>query len=214
MPTAAVPALRAARFGGRLKLYLNLFRFFTLVLAAAQMTGVTPKASISITAIIIAAAAYTAVKIVTPVSVRRTVLNQALLASDLVFCAILVWLTGGVSSPFLLYTLSPVLAASFFYDSYLAVTVAAASILDILLAQLVNPFYNLNSGPLEFSFYFIYIVAVSLAASLPYLVNFNLQQRMQGEFVAEERLRLVPGAPRRHGAGPDRAQLASPAHRA
>ncbi len=190
LPTAAVPALRVARFGGRLKLYLNLFRFFTLVLAAAQMTGVTPKASISITAIIFAAAAYTAVKIVTPVSVRGTVLNQALLASDLVFCAILVWLTGGVSSPFLLYTLSPVLAASFFYDSYLAVTVAAASILDILLAQLVNPFYNLNSGPLEFSFYFIYIVAVSLAASLPYLVNFNLQQRMQGEFVAEERLRL------------------------
>ena len=59
------------------------------------------------------------------------------------------------------------LAASFFYDSHLAVTVAVASILDILLTQLVNPFYNLSSGLVEFSFFFIYIVAVALAASLP-----------------------------------------------
>jgi signal transduction histidine kinase len=188
--SVAIPAVRARSFGGRLRLYLNLFRFLTLVLAASQMSAIVPKASIPIAMVIIGASIYTAFKLLTPVSVRGALRNQALLASDLIFCALLVWLTGGIGSPFLLYTLSPVLAASFFYDAHMATTVAVASVLDILITQLVNPFYNLTSGPLEFSFFFIYIVAVSLAGSLPYLVNLNLQQRMQGEFVAEERQRL------------------------
>ena len=187
---AAIPVVMRRSFGGKLKLYLNLFRSLTLLLALSQMSSVVPKASLSISAVVIAASAYTVIKLFSPALVNRSLLSQAVLVSDLLFCAVLVWLTGGVSSPFLLYTLSPVLAASFFYDPHMVISVAVASVVDILLTQLANPFYNLNSGPLEFSFFFIYVVAVSLSASLPYLVNFNLQQRMQGEFVAEERRRL------------------------
>ncbi|PPD58968.1 sensor histidine kinase [Dehalogenimonas etheniformans] len=186
----AAAAVRGRAFGGKLRLYLSIFRFLTLILALSQVSGVVPKGSISIAGVIIAASAYTVIKFFTPVTARNYLASQALLATDLVFCAAMVWVTGGLSSPFLLYTLTPVLAASFFYESRMALTVAVASILDILLTQLVNPFYQLTSGPLEFSFFFIYIVAVSLSASLPYLVNFNLQRRMQGEYVAEERSRL------------------------
>ena len=181
---------QAKRFGGRLRLYLNVYRLLALALAGSQLSVFELAEPLSSSVLIIAASAYTGFKFLAPVSPRNNLLGQALLALDLIVCAVLVWLTGGINSPFLLYTLSPVLTAAFFYDSHMATMVAVASTMNILLVQLANPFYEFDPGPLELSYFLIYLVAVSLSASLPYLVNINLQQRMQGEFVAEERSRL------------------------
>jgi signal transduction histidine kinase len=185
-----MPNNQAKRFGIRLKSYLGVYRVLALALAISQLTTFDLSTPLSTGVITIFAIGYTVFMMVGPVTTRNTTLGQAVLALDLIVCAGLVWLTGGINSPFLLYTLSPVLAASLFFNPYTASTVAVASSLNILLAQMVNPFFSLDSGLPVISYFLIYIVAVSLSASLPYLVNINLHQRLQGEFVAEERQRL------------------------
>ncbi|XUX01390.1 MAG: sensor histidine kinase [Dehalogenimonas sp.] len=181
---------QAMRFGGRLRLYLNLYRALALVIAASQLNINGIESPLPSAVIFWGVTGYTLFKFITPASPKRYLAGQLLLALDLLFCGFLIWLTGGVSSPFLLYTLSPVLTASLFYSSYLAMTVGVASILDVLLAQLVAPVSSASFNATEISYFLIYIAAVSLAASLPYLVNVNLQQRLEKEFVTEERQRL------------------------
>jgi len=182
--------LQAGRFSVKLRVYLSIFRALTLLLAAGQLLNLDLALAAPASVIIAASAAYTLLRLLMPVPSRDDLLGQGMLAIDLVVCAAFVWMTGGISSPFLLYSLCPVLAASFYYDSHMATMVAVASALNILFVQLVNPFYVVIPGPPEVSYYLIYVVAVSLAASLPYLVNLNLHQRLQSEFVAEERQRL------------------------
>jgi len=181
---------QTSRFGGRLRLYLNVYRALTVALASLQTASLDIVEPFSPAIIIISAAVYTVFKFIAPASPRSVPLGQALLGADLLFCASLVWLTGGIDSAYLLYSVSPVLSASFFYGPNTAATMAALSSLNALLAGILNPFYEVSPDPLELSYLLIYIVAVSLSASLPYLVNINLRQRLQGEFVAEERQRL------------------------
>ncbi|APV44351.1 Signal transduction histidine kinase [Dehalogenimonas formicexedens] len=181
---------QAMRFGGRLRFYLNLYRALALVIAGSQLSVNGVVSPLPVGVIFWGVTGYTFFKFLTPASPKRYITGQLLLALDLVFSGFLIWLTGGVSSPFLLYTLSPVLTASLFYSSYLAMTVGVASILDVLLAQLVAPVESASFDATEISYFLIYIAAVSLAASLPYLVNINLQQRLEKEFVTEERQRL------------------------
>jgi signal transduction histidine kinase len=178
------------RFGGRLRFYLNLYRALALVIAGSQLTVNGIESPVPLSIIFWVVIGYTIFKFVTPASPKRYLIGQLLLALDILFCGFLIWLTGGVSSPFLLYTLSPVLTASLFYSSYMAMTVGVASILDVLLAQLVEPVSNASFNATEISYFLIYIASVSLSASLPYLVNINLQQRLEREFVTEERQRL------------------------
>ncbi|MEN8614671.1 sensor histidine kinase [Dehalogenimonas sp. THU2] len=186
----SAPVIQARRFGGRLKLYLNVYRVLALALAVSQLSAFDLAPPLSAVVIAGAAIGYTAFKFFTPASPRNATTGQLFLALDIIFAGWLVWMTGGINSPFLLYTLAPVLSASLFYSSYVAMSVAVVSNLNILLAQLVNPLFNLVPGLPELSYFLIYIVAVSLSASLPYLVNINLRQRMQGEFIIEERQRL------------------------
>ncbi len=185
-----LPVIHVRRFSGQLRLILNIYRSLALALAASQLSVSTFDIPVPSEVIIAAAAAYTVFKFFIPPSPRSAMQGQLLLFADLVICGLLVWITGGINSPFLLYTLAPVLTASLFHSPYMAMTVGAASSLDVLLAHLANPFSGLSTGPTEISYFLIYLVAVSLSASLPYLVNVNLHQRMQSEFVAEERQRL------------------------
>ena len=182
--------IQTLRFGGRLRFYLNLYRALALVIAVSQLSVNGIDSPIPANVIFWAVTGYTLFKFVVHAAPKRYVLGQLLLVLDLLFCGFLIWLTGGVSSPFLLYTLSPVLTTSLFYTSYMAMTVGVASILDVLLAQLVEPISNAGFNATEVSYFLIYIAAVSLSASLPYLVNINLQQRLEKEFVTEERQRL------------------------
>jgi signal transduction histidine kinase len=182
--------LRTRHLGGQLRLTVSIYRALALTLAVSQMSSSGFTAPVSAMAIAIAAASYTFLKFFIPVSLRSNILGQMLLAFDLIFCAVLVWLTGGINSPFLLFTLAPVLTASLYFGPYMSATVGVASALDVLLAQLANPFSSLTIGPTEISYFLIYLVAVCLSAVLPYLVNVNLHQRLQSEFVTEERQRL------------------------
>ena len=178
------------RFGGRLRFFLGLYRALALIIAASQLNVNGISSTIPSPIIFWVVVGYTLFKFLTPAFPKRYLVGQLLLALDILFCGVLIWLSGGVSSPYLLYTLSPILTASLFYNSYMAMMVGVASVLDVLLAQLVEPGLTTSFNATQISYFLIYIAAASLSASLPYLVNINLQQRLEGEFVTEERKRL------------------------
>ena len=116
--------------------------------------------------------------------------NLILLLVDVIFCYFLVTSTAGLSSPYLLYSLSPVLTAAFFMDRKVAAGLAFLSIFYILAGHIFNPFFKtIITGPV-LRFFFIYLTCVCLAAALPYLTNINLRQRFQSQDVLLERERL------------------------
>jgi signal transduction histidine kinase len=113
-----------------------------------------------------------------------------LIAVDLALSIFLVITTGGFYSPYLLYTLVPVLTSAMFLDRKITVVVAAVSSLYIILCHLLNPFIIAGMTLAEISYFFIYVVAIALAAAMPYIINVNLRQRYQSEDILRERQRL------------------------
>jgi signal transduction histidine kinase len=113
-----------------------------------------------------------------------------LIALDLALSIFLVVTTGGFYSPYLLYTLVPVLTSAMFLDRKITVIVTGVSALYIIMGHLLNPFIIGGMTLAEISYFFVYIVAIALAAALPYLINVNLRQRYQSEDIFKERQRL------------------------
>lgn len=113
-----------------------------------------------------------------------------MLAVDLVMCIFLVASTGGLYSPFLLYTLAPVLTAALVCDGKVTFIIAGLSAAYVLGSHLGAPSSLTQSPVLEMSYFLVYVIAVCLAAALPYLTNVNLRQRLQFDDILQERQRL------------------------
>ncbi len=76
---------------------------------------------------------------------RWTLEHPPLMGIDLFFCALILALSGGSSSPYYLYTISPLLAAAFFFQIRGAITSAAVFTVLYLLADFVAQ--KLNTLP-------------------------------------------------------------------
>ncbi|MFC1871926.1 sensor histidine kinase, partial [Chloroflexota bacterium] len=113
-----------------------------------------------------------------------------LIGTDILVCIFLVTSTGGLYSPFLLYTLAPVLKMALFFDGRKTSAVAVSSGVYVIISHLFNPFFPTQLALPELSYFLIYVIAVCLAAVLPYMINANLRQRMETEDIIQERRRL------------------------
>jgi len=141
--------------------------------------------------LIIGVGIYTLLKTLRPFRWQeRGVIAFSLLGVDLAVCIFLVVSTAGLYSPFLLYTLAPVLTAALFLDRKVTFSITALSGAYVIGAHLANPFFTTQLLLPELSYFLAYIIAVSLAAALPYLINANLRQRLQYEEILQERQRL------------------------
>jgi signal transduction histidine kinase len=98
--------------------------------------------------------------------------------------------TAGLYSPFLLYSLAPVLTAALLMGHGATFGISTASVAYAIGAHLFNPFFPTQLSLPELSYFLAYIIAVSLAAVLPYLININLRQRLQYEDIIQERQRM------------------------
>jgi len=116
--------------------------------------------------------------------------KYTLIRIDLIACVFLVFLTGGLYSPFLLYTLAPVLASALLFSSRVTFIIAAFSVFYIVITHTVNPFFPSAFSSGELSYLMVYIIAITLASILPYMINANLRQRLQAESTILERNRL------------------------
>lgn len=137
---------------------------------------------------------YSMLKIAQPFSwhQRRTA-NLVLLSVDVVACVLLVNLSGGIHSPFILYTLVPVLTAALTKNFTVTVIVSAITGIYVLDGSILNA-YNAASN---YAFtlqavndFFVYSVALSLVAALPYSINLTEGRKLQSDAAALERGRI------------------------
>jgi len=113
-----------------------------------------------------------------------------ILGVDIVVCCFLVLSSGALYSPFLLYTLVPVVTSALLLDSRVTFGIAGLSGTYVIISHLWNPFASLTITQSELSYFLVYMVAVCLAAVLPYLINANLRKRLEFEDMIRERKRL------------------------
>lgn len=112
------------------------------------------------------------------------------------FCLVLLSfvLSGGLDSPFLIYSLSPILTASLLMD--LGFAVAIAGILAVVVSGIhVIPVLGVTSLPwlLDRNYLvlsMLYSAVCLLIVNLPFLANLNWQRRVRSEFHAAEQQRL------------------------
>jgi signal transduction histidine kinase len=113
----------------------------------------------------------------------------SIIIDSLVYIPLLL-ITRGIQSPFILLTLTPILGAGINVDQKFTFGIALLSLTSVLASHLFNPFYELRFGVIEISFFCIYLVAVSLSALLPYLINIQVKKQIQSRNIVQERQRV------------------------
>lgn len=172
---------------------LSAFRFIGLITAfiEVQFINLAQNSKISPVLLIIVVSIYTLFKVLHPTRWHQPgIAGFGLLGADIALCAFLVTVTGGIYSPFLLYTLVPVLEAALFMDSKITISMAGVTGAYVMVAHVWNPFFTTALTMPDSSQLSVYIAAVCLSAVLPYLINVNLRQTMQSEDSLQERQRL------------------------
>jgi len=124
----------------------------------------------------------------------QAVVQWVSLAIDLLLSVCLILVSRGLDSPFLIYSLSPILTASLLMNKGAAVAVAALSGASVsgmhLLAKLgvTNLPWLLDGNYLVLAL--LYSSVCFLVVSLPFLANLNWQRRVRTESLVTERQRL------------------------
>ncbi len=134
---------------------------------------------------------YTVAKVLHPWQwyLRRN-LAIGIVIADLAICNFFVLVTDGFNSPFLLYSLAPVLTASLLLDKKVTYTVASLSVLLFAIPHFLAPLFPYPLSRLTLTFSAIFLLAVVLIAVLPYLINVNAREHLQAKYVLQERRRL------------------------
>ena len=171
----------------------SAYRVVAFVIAVVQVFSLSPtyQPTVSPVALITGIGIYTLVKVLHPPKWNQPrKLGHSLLAIDIAVCFTLLMLTGGVLSPYLLYTLTPVLTAALLLDAKVTAAIAVLSVAYVNISHFANPFVATSLSLAKLSYITIYSIAVGLIATLPYLTNVNFRQRLQAEDIIRERQRL------------------------
>jgi signal transduction histidine kinase len=114
----------------------------------------------------------------------------AMIGVEFVLSAALLSTTGAINSPFLLYSLAPVLTAALFLPRLHTGIIAVMLVMMVIASIFIFTTSSGHSLSISFSKIALYTVTVLLMASLPYLINLNLKYKMEQEQASQERLKL------------------------
>jgi len=177
--------------------FLVAFRGFALVVAAALLfsTGYFKVLPWSGWLLVGIATIYTLFKLLRPFDkYRKSALNYADFGFDLTLCLSLLIFTGGLYSPFLLYSLSPVLTAALLFSKKITLSIAGLPFLAVVISQELlygEPIAaSFNPPELAFSLLAVYLGGALLLGWLPYVMNINESQNIRMQAIVEERNRL------------------------
>lgn len=139
----------------------------------------------------IGASIYTSFKIIQPLRWHESVVSNVILFStDLLVCAALVVLSGGIHSPFILYSLAPIVTSAILLTRIYTLVITVATFGYVLAASFVNA-----AGPAtslgDLNDYLIYLLAITLAGILPYLMNVKNKQFITVKAILSERQQLA-----------------------
>lgn len=122
---------------------------------------------------------------------RSPVVEAAVLVAEALLAAFLVLRSGGLDSPFLVYSFVPILSASLFMEFKVSVAIAVLLVSGVVGAH-TAAFFGLNAFPelLESNylvFAILYMSGVALVALLPFSVNLNRLARLRSVAERKER---------------------------
>ena len=192
---------RSARSDGYVRnifQYLALFRFFSFSMGAGLVFVLeqNAEASPAQVGVMIAVGFYNALRVLAPYNPTdyRAPVKIIGAVNDVALGLILVLMTDGLDSAFLIYSLAPIMTVSLLMDVRSAIIVAAVSALSISGAYVAGGL-GLGDYPgiLEGNFLvfaLLYSSVCFLVAAMPFLVNLNWERRVRSESIDMERKRL------------------------
>ncbi len=177
--------------------FLSAYRGFALVVATFQVffVGHFELYGLHNWILLGLVGAYTLFKVSRPFRwYGKNAFTYADFSFDLALSVSLLLFTGGLISPFLLYSLCPVLTAALFFSRKLTFSIVGIPVLALIAGQ-VFPYTgssSMSSYPVELSLGLLSAVAVAsfLMAWLPYIMNINASQIVKTKAVLGERKRL------------------------
>lgn len=191
------PPTRESPYERGIYLFLSFFRFFSFALAVTLIFTIPkePPTDLRMLLIISIVGAYTILKILVHFRLWQwDILTYTILGGDLAICLALVLLTYGADSPFLLYSLLPIITAALFFTPRLSLIIAALTSLSLVLAHTVLASINPGFIPIlegnYLSIVLLYSFFCFLIATITNLTNLNIYRHIQSDTIVEERRRL------------------------
>jgi signal transduction histidine kinase len=181
--------------------FLATYRFLAYALAVmftqvAPSLGAPGVPDLQIYIILGTLGAYTLLRVFSPLRWREQgTMTYFILIGDFIICITLVIYTGGLSSIFLLYSLSPIIQAALFFEESVALALAGSatlllSITHIALSRVTDRFIWIMQG-YNLTLLIIYALFSFVCATVPYRINLNIRRRIEREAIAEERRRIA-----------------------
>jgi len=186
--------------------FLAVYRFLAYGLAV-MFTQVTPTLSESplsepplpvwqLVTILSVLGVYTILKTFAPVRWRgRSRTPYVIVGGDFILCILLLVVTGGLSSAFLLYSLTPIMTASLFFAERIALALAAVASLALSIIHVSNSgvggsFAQMMQGQ-NLTLLIIYTLFCFVGATVPYRINLNIRRRIERDAILQERRRIA-----------------------
>jgi signal transduction histidine kinase len=181
--------------------FLAIYRFLSYALSVMfTQVGTTLAATVMSEAqtyiILGVLGVYTVLRVFSPLRWReRGMITYLILFGDFILCTILVVYTNGLNSPFLLYSLTPIMAAALLFEERVALSLAASasiilSITHLALSQIAVRWTWIMQGN-NLTLLVVYTLFSLVTAIVPYRINLNIRRRIEREAIIEERRRIA-----------------------
>ena len=179
--------------------FLSLYRFFAYGLAVILFQRVPGFVLSDIgerdNLVLAGIGVYTLLKVLGPLRWwRADPSTYVVLGGDAVVCAAILLMTGALNSPYLLYSLSPVIAAAMLFQERLALAVASLLSASVVLAHVSPAWFDTGySWVLDGNFLLwmvLYVSAAYLTTTAVYRSNLNIRRYIETEATMTERRRI------------------------
>ncbi len=180
--------------------FLAVYRFSAYALAVmftqVPLALAAPTFSTNQTIVILSVLGiYTLLKVFSPLQWReKSPLTYLILAGDFLICILLVLFTNGLSSPFLLYSLAPIMTAALLFEERMALALAALASISLSLTHLtLSQFSERISFIMQgynLTLLIIYTLFSFVSATVPYRINLNIRRRIERDAIIDERRRI------------------------
>ena len=183
--------------------FLAVYRFLSYALAV--MFTQVPRSPLSVSVmptmqlyviLMSTLAVYSVLKVFSPLRWQaRSKMTYIILIGDFLICIVLVIYTNGLNSPFLLYSLTPIITAALLFEEKVSLSLAAVaslslSVTHLVLSQFSERFAWIMQG-YNLTLLIVYTLFCFVVASVPYRTNLNIRRRIEGEAINEERRRIA-----------------------